>query len=107
MTRKTFTATTDMIGKYINRYLYTDAYPIGKIVGIKSKTILLVQPVEATENKVKMEFAVGGFSAVCLNQCEQQYDFIEVGEVFEMKMRANDRQIGITDKPYKYYDYNF
>ena len=66
MTRKTFTANEDMIGKYINEYLYSDINPIGKIVGIKSKTILYVQPIEATENKTKMDFVPGGFQPTAL-----------------------------------------
>ena len=52
--RKTFTATEDMVGKYINQHLYTDVIPVGKIVSIKSKTVVLLQPITATKNKTKM-----------------------------------------------------
>ena len=107
MARKSFITEESMIGKYINRYLYSDVQPVGKIVGIKSKTILLIQPVYASKNKTKMEFEVGGFSAVCTNQSEQQYDFIEKGEVFELRMSVNSGGLRIDEKPRYYYDYNF
>jgi hypothetical protein len=108
MARNTFTATEDMIGKYINEYLYTDVNPIGKIVGIKSKTILYVQPIEATENKTKMEFIPGGFSLHCTNNSEQKWEFKEVGEVVEMRMTVGRHDFRrISDSPRKYYDYNF
>lgn len=108
MARRGFTATEDMIGKYINEVLYTDVNPIGKIVGIKSKTILYVQPIEATENKTKMDFVPGGFSFHCTNNRAQEWEFKEVGEVVEMRMtlgRYDYRRI--SDRPRKYYDYNF
>ena len=53
--------TADLIGKYVNRCLWSDVDPIGKIVGIKGKYIALIQPVVASENKTKMEFIAGGF----------------------------------------------
>ncbi len=97
-----------MIGKYLNRYGYTDINPIGKIVDIKSKTIVIVQRVEAGENKVKMEFAPGGFSAVCLNQNKQRYDFTEIDERFKFKISNRSlKNVRIQEHPVKYYDYNF
>ena len=104
-----FTATPELVGKYINRYLWTDILPVGKIVGIKGKTKVLVQPVVAGPNKTKMEYVVGGFAGVCLNQWEQHYDFIEKGEVFEMTLSNSKlkRSFGIDDHPRKYYDFNF
>jgi hypothetical protein len=105
--RKTFTVTEDMVGKYINQHLYTDVIPVGKIVGIKSKTVVLLQPITATKNKTKMEFVVGGFAGHCVNQYAQDWDFEEYGEVKEFKIAANDRYNRISDAPIHYYDYNF
>ena len=108
MARTTFTATEDMIGKYINEYLYSDVNPVGKIVGIKSKTILYVQPIEATKNKTEMEFIPGGFSAHCTNNSAQEWEFEEVGEVVEMRMTLGLYDWRkIADAPRKHYDYNF
>ena len=100
----------ELIGKYINQVLWSDVNPVGKIVGIKGKTKVLIQPVRASKNKAKMEFVPGGFSAVCLNQDEQHYDYMELGEVFETTLsRARMKRAfwSIGDAPYKRYDYNF
>jgi hypothetical protein len=96
-----------MIGRYINQHGYSDVEPLGRIVGIKSKTILYVQPMKAGENKTKLEWVSGGFAGHCLNQNEQSYDFTDIGEVIEVRMSAGDRCMRISDRPIKYYDYNF
>ena len=106
--KASFQTTPDMIGKYINRILYTDREPLGKIVGIKSKTILYVQRVSASENKTKMNFHIGGFSAHCDNNWAQEYDYIEEDEIIEIRMTlGRNGGMRICDRPMKYYDYNF
>jgi len=110
--KQSFTATPDLVGKYINRHLYSDSYPMGKIIGIKSKTKVLVQRVEAERDpNWKPEYIPGGFSAHCINQGSQTWVFTETPEVFEMRLSASSfRQPGrlsLDEKPYKYYDYNF
>ena len=54
-----------------------------------------------------MEWVVGGFAGHCINQYAQSYDFSEEGEVFEMRLSSKDRYYRISEKPIKYYDYNF
>jgi hypothetical protein len=102
-----FSTSEDLIGKYINRHGYSDIDPIGKIVGIKSKTIVYVQPMVAGDNLTKMEWISGGFVGHCVNQNEQRYEFTEEGNVFEMRLSAGDKSHRISDRPMKYYDYNF
>jgi hypothetical protein len=102
-----FSTSEDLVGKYINRHGYSDIDPIGKIVGIKSKTIVFVQPVVAGDNLTKLEWISGGFARHCVNQNEQKYEFTEKGNVFEMRLSAGDRCNRISDRPMKYYDYNF
>lgn len=100
----------ELIGKYINRCLYTDAYPVGKIVGIKGKTKVLIQPVKASANKTKMKIAVGGFAGHCINNRNQEYDFYEQGEVYEQRLSASMLKrmcFRIHDKPARFHDYNF
>jgi len=100
----------ELIGKYINRVLYSDVDPVGKIIAIKGKTKVIIQPVKAGENKVKMEFIAGGFSAHCVNQGYQEYDFFETGEPFMVslsKTSLKNRFWSINERPRKYYDYNF
>jgi hypothetical protein len=105
--RKRFSTSEDLIGKYINRHGYSDIDPIGKIVGIKSKTIVHVQPVVAGDNLTKLEWVSGGFAGHCVNQNEQKYEFTEEGDLFEMRLSVGDRCNRISDRPIKYYDYNF
>jgi hypothetical protein len=100
----------DLIGKYINRCLYTDSMPVGKIVGIKGKTKVLIQPVIASANKTKMEIIPGGFTGHCVNNRDQRYDFIETGEVYEERLsntKLKDYSWRVQDAPSKFHDYNF
>lgn len=106
--RNTFKATEELIGKYINRYLWTDVQPVGKIIGIKSKSIVIVQRVVAGENLNKMEFIAGGFSAHCPNNHSQKYEFFETEEVFEVRLSKQYlKQCRIDRLPHNFYDYNF
>lgn len=102
--------TEELIGKYINRCFYTDAYPVGKIVGIKGKTKVLIQPVVAGENKTKMEWVAGGFAGHCVNNRKQEYDYTEKGDVFEERLSATKMKRmfwHIHDHPYKFHDFNY
>ncbi len=110
MKKEKLIITEELVGKYINRVLWSDVYPVGKIVAIKGKTKVVVQPVVASENLTKMEFVVGGFAGHCINQWDQRYEFIEQGDTFELPLSNNSmkkRFLQIADNPYKYYDYNF
>ena len=110
MKKEKFIVSEELIGKYINRYLWSDVNPVGKIVGVKGKTKVVIQPVVAGPNKAKMEFIPGGFSAHCTNMYDQHYDFIERGEMFEISLSNFSMKksfLGICDYPSKHYDYNF
>lgn len=97
-----------MIGKYLNRYGWSDIDPIGKIIGIKSKTQLIVQKVEAGENLTKMNFIPGGFFAHCDNQHAQTYNLTETEEQFTFRIsKSSLKNVRIQDAPVKFYDYNF
>lgn len=97
-----------MIGKYINERGYSDIYPIGRIIGTRGKTIVIIQPVIATENKTKMEFISGGFAGICINQYEQDWEFEEAGKPFEARLtKGRLKQWRVEDKPRNFYDYNF
>ena len=107
---KRFVVTPELIGKYINRGLFTDIDPVGKIVGIKGKTTVLIQPIQASRNLTEMKFNPGGFAGHCVNQDEQSYEFTEVGEVSEVKLSntfMKNFRWYIHNEPRKYYDYNF
>ena len=98
----------EQIGKYLNRYGYSDVDPIGKIIGVKGKATFIVKRVVAGENKTKMKFVPGGFSAICLNDWAQEYDFHETDEIINFRVSKHSlKRVQIETKPVKYYDYNF
>ncbi len=100
----------NLVGKYINMMCGTDCLPVGKIVSVRSKSFVSIQPVVASDNKAKMEFINGGFAATCTNQNEQRYDFVEEGEVYDVRLSnavLKNNWWVISDKPSMYYDFNF
>ena len=99
----------ELIGKYINYYGYSDIEPVGKIVGIKSKTIVYVARVFPSENKTLMKWVAGGFAGHCINQHAQAYDYtIEHDNIIEVRISAQYLKTHrIQDNPRKFYDYNF
>jgi hypothetical protein len=110
MKNEKFAVTEELVGKYLNRVLWSDVDPIGKIVGIKGKTKVIVQPVKAGPNKAKMEYVTGGFAGHCTNMYDQHYDFIEEGDTFVMPLSNSSmkkRFICIHNHPQKHYDFNF
>ena len=109
-TKEKFQVTEELIGKYINQVLWSDINPVGKIVGIKGKTKVLIQPIVAGKNKTKMEFVEGGYAGHCINMYDQSYDYTETGEVFEAPLSRTGMKKKfwkIHDVPQKHYDYNF
>ena len=99
---------SELIGKYLNRYGYSDINPIGKIIGTRGKTIAIIQRVEAEKQLTKLQWEVGGFSGYCLNQYNQEWLFEEKDEIFEVKLtKTYLKRVQIDDKPVKYYDFNF
>lgn len=108
--REKFQVTEELVGKYINQCLWSDVNPVGKIVGIKGKTKVLIQPVRAGENKSEMKFIAGGFAGHCVNMYDQEYDYREEGEPYWETLSNTSmkrRFYHIMDYPCKFYDYNF
>ena len=100
----------ELIGKYVNQSLYTDINPVGKIIGTRGKTILIVKRVIEKKQTEQMEFIKGGFAGHCINQHEQKWEFEEIDSVIEVKISkqwGRRGQMYISDKPVMYYDYNF
>lgn len=101
-----------LVGKYINEILYSDINPVGKIIGTRGRTVLIVARVtEERDDSVKMKFIIGGFAGHCVNQEEQKWKFtVNEEDTFEMRWTPGKLKIGynrICDEPRKYYDYNF
>ena len=97
-------------GRFINRRLWSDTNPVGKIISTRGKNFVTIQPIDAGKNKTKMSFEIGGFSAICTNEYEQSYDFIESGEPYEIRLSKSmlsNKYYHIESAPKNYYDYNF
>ena len=112
--RTTMHVDESMIGKYINRVLWSDVYPVGKVVGIQGKSTLICIKVTASENLTPMEdlgFVAGGFHGTYMNQRAQRYEFTEhPDEVFKLRYGKAMRKkhfLHLCDAPSKFYDYNF
>lgn len=106
------TKNSELIGKFINRYLHSDIKPAGKIIGTRGKTILILAKVTAVLNpSFKPEFIPGGFSSVCINSHQQDWIYtVNEDEIFEMRWTPGKTKMGflhIEDEPCNYYDYNF
>ena len=98
-----------LIGKYINQYGYSDVNPIGKIIGIKGKSTLIVQTVKAMiSSDWKPEWMPGGFSAICINNAHQRWEFTEEDHHIEIRYSKQFlKRHKVEDHPKSYYDYNF
>ena len=66
---------TELIGKYISLRGYSDIYIRGKVIGSYGKTGIMIQRINAIKDLVKKEWKVGGFSGVCLNNHNQEWEF--------------------------------
>lgn len=101
--------------KYANHLGYTDVTPY-EIVRVVSDKTLEIREMKCERNpEWKPEFYVGGFSAHCANQHEQKW-FITTDESAPVKRirlgkrgwkDAHGARFDVSDKPVKFYDYNF
>lgn len=102
----------NLVGKYINTYLYSDAHPNGKIIGTRGKTILILAKVTAEKDPAfKPDYVSGGFSAICLNSHNQEWIYTVHEDItFEIRWTPGKTKMGfrqVDEKPYNFYDYNF
>jgi hypothetical protein len=101
--------------KYANHLGYSDIDPYEVIRVVSDKTLEVREMHCERDESVKLEFHVGGFSAHCSNQRDQNW-FItpnEQGRVFRIRLGKNGwkdahgRRFALGDEPVKFYDYNF
>lgn len=96
---------------YANHLGYTDIDPY-EILRVTAKTITIREM--KAELKFKPEFVAGGFSAVCVNQGEQEWEITpdETAPIEKAYLRKDGyywsrrgRHI-LSNRPVKYYDFN-
>lgn len=99
---------------FANRFGWSDVEPY-EIVRIVSDKCIEVRLMDTGENKTKMDWVSGGFTGHCTNQNAQDYDYTSNPDNPVSKIRLNKRgwqnsdgqRFGISEKPYKFHDYNF
>lgn len=104
------------MNKYANHYGYSDVTPYEVVRVISEKTIEVREMDAKRDESVKLEWAPGGFAGHCLNQRDQKW-FITSNEsnpVIRIRLSAkkgwqdkHGRRFGLSDKPVRFYDYNF
>jgi len=101
--------------QYANQYGYSDVTPF-EVVRTVSERCLEVREMDAERDEsVALEFAVGGFSAVCTNQRQQKWFINQNAQNPVIRIRLNKkgwqdkygRRFNLADQPVKFYDYNF
>jgi hypothetical protein len=101
---------------YAMHIAYSDINPY-EVIRVVSEKCIEIRAMKAEKApSYKPEFVAGGFSAVCINQGEQEW-IIEPDESAPIiRIRANKKlgwadkhgqKFVLRDKPVKYYDYNF
>lgn len=101
---------------YANQYGWSDVNPFEVVKVISDKTIEVREMDAERDDSVKLEFHVGGFSAHCSNQHDQKWLITSnpSNDVIRLRLSKtgawkdkHGRKYGLSDKPVKFYDYNF
>ena len=101
---------------YANHYGYTDVNPFEVVRVVSDKTVEVREMDAKRDDSVKLEFHIGGFSAHCANQREQKWLITSNPSNSILRIRLSKtgvwkdkhgRRFGLSDKPIKFYDYNF
>ena len=101
--------------KYANHIGYTDINPFEVIRAVSDKTLEIREMNAQRDESVKLEFVVGGFSAICLNDSDQEW-FItsdDTAPIIRIRLGKNGwkdkygRKYRLADQPVKFYDHNF
>lgn len=102
--------------QYANHYGYSDVNPFEVIKAVSAKTLEIRSMTAEPDKSVKLDFHAGGFSANCSNQQEQKWIISSnpSGEVKRIRLNSkgkwqdkNGAKFSLSDKPVKFYDYNF
>ena len=106
------------IKQYANYHGYSDTDPF-EVLEVRSNRKVVVREMEASrDTSWKPEIVPGGFSGHCTNQHRQRWNIESnsSGNTFAISKRKNGRwyRVGencgrfiFSDKPVKFYDYNF
>lgn len=102
--------------KYANHHSYSDITPYEVIKVVSEKTIKVRRMKYELLNGQDLKFHVGGFVANCSNQREQEYTYSsdESEDVISLRLHKDGlyydkygNRHRLSDKPIRFYDYNF
>ena len=102
--------------KYAMHIAYSDINTY-EVIRVVSEKCIEIRKMKGEKNPdFKPEFVAGGFSAVCINQGDQEWIITSDESAPVIRIRANKKlgwadkygqKFVLRDKPVKYYDYNF
>ena len=100
---------------YANHYGYSDVYPFEVVKVVSDKTIEIREMDAERDESVKLEWAPGGFAGHCINQRDQKWFIKSNPENPVIRIRLSKqgwkdrhgRKFGLSEKPVRFYDYNF
>ena len=102
---------TTKIRPFINRVLYTDVIPY-EVVKVISENCVEVRELDTNQIVFPKQFILGGFSAHCADNYNQEYEYISNPNRPTMRLRKGKNGWGrgkfiMSESPCKHYDYNF
>ena len=104
------------MNQYANHYGYSDVNPFEVVRVVSDKTIEVREMDAERDESVQLEWVPGGFAGHCVNQRDQKWDIKSnpANPVIRIRLSAKKgwqdkygRRFGLSDKPVKFYDYNF
>lgn len=102
--------------EYANKLGYSDINPAEVVRKVSDKCLVIREMDAVRDESVKLDFQVGGFSAVCVNQNAQRWNISSNPANREVRIRlqkngdwksASGARYVLGDEPVKFYDYNF
>ena len=100
---------------YANHIGYSDVNPYEVVRVVSDKTLEIRRMNAERDPSYKPEFIPGGFSGHCVNQLDQEWIISSDPTASVIRIRkgkngwkdAHGVKYQLTDKPVKFYDYNF
>lgn len=108
--------TTATFPAYANHIGYSDVDPYEIVRVISDKCVEVREMNAERDHSVKLEWAMGGFAGVCVNQNAQKWVITSNPEAPVERIRLHKdgrwygrgkRRFRLADAPRKFYDFNF
>lgn len=101
--------------QYANHIGYSDINPYEVVRAVSDKTLEIRRMNAERDPNFKPEFIPGGFSGHCVNQLDQEWIITSDPDAAVIRIRlgkqgwkdASGARYQLSDKPVKFYDYNF